>query len=53
VDYTIRYRRPETPYALSRIVVPDGTNPREHIRRLETLGYAIVEISPPLDAVRS
>jgi len=45
---TIRFQRPETPYGVSRMFVPTGTDTCAQIRHLERLGYTIVDISPAL-----
>jgi hypothetical protein len=48
MTHTIRFRRPELPYVLSTMSVPPGSDTGEHVRRLEDLGYKIVDVSPPL-----
>jgi hypothetical protein len=46
VSDTIRFRRPETPYGISRMFVPTGTDTGAQVRLLEKLGYMIVDVSP-------
>ena len=46
--HTISYRRPETPYSLSKMGVPTGVDVEAQIVRLKSLGYKIVEVSPPI-----
>jgi hypothetical protein len=46
--HTIRFRRPELPYVLSTMSVPPGADTEGHVRRLEDLGYKIIDVSPPL-----
>ena len=41
---TIRYRRPDAPWSVGRMVVPGGSEAAAvHIERLKALGYAIVD----------
>ncbi len=49
MNHTISFRRPEQRHVLSTMSVPPDTDVAAQIRRLEDLGYKIVEISPPLD----
>ncbi len=48
VKHTIRFRRPELPYGVSRMFVPPEVDAATQIRHLVRLGYTIVEVSPPL-----
>ena len=48
VTHTIRFRRPELPYGVSRMFVPPEADAAAQIRHLEGLGYTIVDVSPPL-----
>jgi hypothetical protein len=48
VSHIIRFQRPETPYGVSRVHVPPEANAAQQLRRLEALGYTILEVSPPL-----
>lgn len=47
---TIRYRRPETPWSLSRSTTPDAARAVLQIARLVALGYEVVDVTPPLVA---
>ena len=49
MTYTIRYRRPDAPWSVVVMVVPSGVdNATAQMSRLRTLGYSIVDVSPPL-----
>ncbi|MGA7711163.1 MAG: hypothetical protein WCA81_04620 [Rhizomicrobium sp.] len=48
MSHTIRFRRPETPYGVSRMVVPPEVDAAGRVRHLESLGYSIVDVTPPL-----
>jgi hypothetical protein len=50
VAHTIRFRRPELPYVLSRMSVPLKADVTAQIRHLESLGYTIVDGPPPLES---
>lgn len=47
MNRTISFRRPELHYVLSKMSVPPETDVAVQIRRLEDLGYKIVDVSPP------
>jgi hypothetical protein len=47
-EYCIRYRRPETPWSLSRMTTPSAEQAAIQIHRLAALGYAVVDVTPPL-----
>ena len=47
-EHSIRYRRPETPYSLSRSSAPDAQRAAVQVARLIALGYSVVEVVPPL-----
>jgi hypothetical protein len=49
VNHTISFRRPDLRYVLSTIFVPSGTDVTVQIRRLQDLGYQIVDVMPPLE----
>ncbi len=49
MNHTISFRRPELRHALSTMSVPPDTDVSAQIRRLEDLGYQIVDVSPPLE----
>ena len=49
MSHTVQFSRPETPTRVSRMFIPtEESGSIRHIRRLEALGYTIVDISPPL-----
>jgi hypothetical protein len=48
VGHTIRYRRPETPYSLSKMTTSNREGALMQIQRLKSLGYTVVEVVPPL-----
>ena len=48
VGHTIRYRRPETPYSLSKMTTSNEQGALAQIQRLKSLGYTVVEVVPPL-----
>jgi hypothetical protein len=47
-EYNIRYRRPETPYSLSRMTTQDATQAAAQVERLVALGYVVADVTPPL-----
>jgi hypothetical protein len=47
-EYSIRYRRPETPYSLSRMTTQDAVQAAIQVERLIALGYAVADVTPPL-----
>jgi hypothetical protein len=48
-SYTMRYRRPEAPWSVGRMVVPDGAEAAALQKaRLEALGYSVIDVTPPL-----
>ncbi|MDR3499786.1 MAG: hypothetical protein P4L72_11245 [Parvibaculum sp.] len=46
MSHTIRYRRPETRESVGRIFVPSGIDAAKQVRRLQGLGYTILEVLP-------
>jgi hypothetical protein len=50
VNHTISFRRPELSYVLSKMSVPSEGDVAMHVRRLEDLGYKIINVSPPLES---
>lgn len=42
----ISYQRPETGERLARISVPDEAATLRQVRRLEALGYTVVDVAP-------
>ncbi len=49
VNHTISFRRPEQRHVLSKLSVPPNEDVAAYVRRLEDLGYKIVDVFPPLD----
>lgn len=47
-EHNIRYRRPETPWSLSRSSAPNAERAAIQVARLIALGYSVVEVIPPL-----
>jgi len=48
VSHVILFRRPETPYGVSKVCVPREANAARQLQRLESLGYVILDVTPPL-----
>jgi hypothetical protein len=48
VTHTISFRRPELRHVLSAMSVPPEADVAAQIHRLQSLGYQIVDVSPPL-----
>lgn len=46
--HRIFYRRPETPWSLSRMMAPSTDDAMLQVLRLQALGYAVTEVTPPL-----
>lgn len=46
---TISFRRPEQLHVLSKLSVPPEADLASYVRRLQDLGYKIVEVVPPLE----
>jgi len=46
--HCIFYRRPETPWSLSRITTRNTGEAEAQVKRLVALGYSVTEILPPL-----
>ena len=53
VTYTIRYQRAETPYGVTKSCVPPEENAAKQVRRLQALGYTILDVTPPLAVAHS
>jgi len=49
MNSTISFRRPEQLHVLSKLSVPPEADLASYVRRLQGLGYRIVEILPPLE----
>lgn len=50
VSHTIRFRRPETPYSLSKMTASNVQETMVQLQRLKSLGYTIIEVTPPLES---
>jgi hypothetical protein len=48
VTHTIRFRRPETGYSISRMFVSGEASADVQVRHLEGLGYTVVDVAPAL-----
>lgn len=46
---TISFRRPQQNHVLSKLSVPPEADLASYVRRLQDLGYKIVEVFPPLE----
>jgi len=45
-SFTIRYRRPEAPWSVVKMVVPHADAATAQIDRLKALGYSIIDVEP-------
>jgi hypothetical protein len=43
----VRFRRPDAPECVCSMVVGDDDSAAPHIRRVESLGYTVVDVLPP------
>lgn len=48
MNHVISFRRPGQTHVLSKLTVPPQEDAAAYVRRLENLGYKVVEISPPV-----
>jgi hypothetical protein len=49
MTYTIRYRRPGAPWSVVNMTIPDDAEALLFQQtRLETLGYSIIDVTPPI-----
>jgi hypothetical protein len=50
MTYTIRYRRPDAPWSVVNMTIPDNGEAAVLFQqtRLETLGYSIIDVTPPI-----
>lgn len=48
MTYVIRFRRPGQIRTSTKLTIPPLEDPVAYVRRLEKLGYTVVDISPPL-----
>lgn len=46
--HIISFRRPGQVRTLTKMTIPKQEDPLIYIRRLENLGYSIIDISPPI-----
>jgi len=46
--HAIFYRRPETPWSLSRMTAQSTKEAAHQVDRLKALGYEVKDITPPL-----
>ena len=46
--HSIHFRRPDTPYSLSKMTAPNEQEAAAQIQRLKALGYTVTEVVPPL-----
>jgi hypothetical protein len=52
--HIIRYRRPEAPWSVVHMTVPNGADATKvQTMRLEALGYSIIDVTPPFSPVAS
>lgn len=47
--HAIRYRRPETPWSLSRMTTQSAKEAAHQVERLVALGYQVKDVTPPLE----
>lgn len=47
-EHCIRFRRPETPWSLSRMTTESAEQAAIQVQRLSALGYTIINVTPPL-----
>jgi hypothetical protein len=45
-NFTIRYRRPQAPWSVVKMVVPGAAQATAQIDRLKALGYSIIDVEP-------
>lgn len=50
MTYTIRYRRPDAPWSVVNMTIPNNAEAAVLLQqtRLETLGYSIIDVTPPI-----
>jgi len=49
MSHMISFRRPEHQNTLCKLFVPLGEDVASYVRRLQNLGYKIVDVSPPIN----
>ena len=47
-EHAIFYRRPETPWSLSRMTARGAAQAAQQVERLIALGYQVKDVTPPL-----
>lgn len=52
LTHTIRFRRPETPYSVSKMTAPNEREAMTQMHRLEALGYSIIDVIPPITGLK-
>jgi hypothetical protein len=48
VQHVISFRRPGQTRTCNKLTIPPLEDPAAYVRRLEGLGYTIIDITPPL-----
>ena len=48
MDHVISFRRPGQTRLLTKLTVPSHEDAAAYVRRLENLGYAVVDVVPPV-----
>lgn len=48
MHHVISFRRPGQIRTSTKLTIPPAEDPASYVRRLEGLGYTIVDITPPL-----
>lgn len=48
MPHIISFRRADQVRTITKMTIPQQENPLVYIRRLESLGYSIIDISPPI-----
>ena len=50
MEHVISFRRPGQTRSFTKLTIPPLEDPAAYARRLENLGYTIIDITPPLSA---
>jgi hypothetical protein len=45
-SFTIRYRRPQEPWSVVKMLTPSAEETLIQVKRLKALGYSIVDVEP-------
>jgi len=48
LTHTVHFRRPDTPYSLSKMTAPNEWEATTQIHRLEAPGCTVVDVIPPI-----